>query len=334
MRNRAIRRQPGMQYEPIAALGAVGVVALLLAVLLFAGPARADVVTLRPEAFVKGPTIVLSDIADIEGGQAAALAGIEVGAAPQPGASRRINLAMLTPRIRAAGVDPSTVELKGAASVSATTLSNEVSKDTLVESLRDYILANMPFKPEDCEIDIPQPYDDIVVPDGTVEIEWRINPQYHYIGSGGFRAEVKVDGKLQRTVMMRANINAYAEVLVAKAEIQRGTLVRPELFEVRKELLTNTNGDRVRDPKTLTGQLAKKSIFPGQPFKSSDFEAPQVIKRNQIINVETRAGALVVQSQAVAMNDARIGDLLLCSNPGSSQNFQGVVRGDGTVVVP
>lgn len=328
------RQQQPRTFEPLAAVGAVAVLIALVVILLASGSARADVVTLRPEAYVKGPEIFLSDIADIEGEQAAALGGIEVGTAAQPGTARRFNAALLASRLKSAGIDPLSIEFKGASNVSATTMSSEVSRSMLTESLRDYILANMPWKAEDAEIDLPQPYDDIVVPDGNIEIEWRAAPQYRYVGAGGFRGDIKVDGKVERSVNLRANINAYAEVLVAKAEIQRGAAFRPEDFEVRKELLSSANADRVKEVEPLIGRIAKKSLFTGQVVKNGDFEAPQVIKRNQLVNVETRAGALLIQSQAVAMNDARIGDTLLCSNPGSSQNFQGIVRDDGTVVVP
>ena len=329
-----IARKTGPTYfEPMAAVGAVCVLIALLALLFAAPSAHADIVTLRPEAYVKGPAILLGDIADIEGEQAVALGGIEVGSAAQPGTARRFNTALLASRVKSAGFDPQAIEFKGAATVSATTMSNEVSRSMLADSLRDHILANMPWRPEDAEVDVPQPYDDVVLPEGNIEIEWRTAPQYRFVGAGGFRGDIKVDGKLERSVNLRANINAYAEVLMAKAEIPRGTAFRPEDFEVRKELLTGANADRVKEIEPLIGRIAKKSIFPGQPVKNGDFEAPQIIKRNQLINVETRAGALLIQSQAVAMNDARVGDVLMCGNPGSSQNFQGIVRQDGTVVV-
>jgi len=306
---------------------------VLACVLLCVASAQADTITLRAESFVKGPTILLGDIADIEGERADLLSAIEVGPAAQPATAKRFNVAMLGSRLKTAGFDPVSVEIKGATNVSVTTMSNEIPRGALVESLRDYVLASMPWKPEDADIDIPQPFDDIVVPDGAVAINWRANPQYRFIGSGGFRGDITVDGKVERTVMLRANINAYGEVLIAKSEIQRGTVARADSFEVRKELLGTGGMDRISDPAMVAGQIAKKTVFPGQPVKSGDFEAARVVKRNQLVNVETRAGALLIQSQAVAMNDARIGDVLLCSNPGSKEQFQGIVRRDGTVVV-
>ena len=331
---KVVHRAADCFYEPFAAVGAVAVLLALVAMLFWATPAMADTIKLRPEAFVKGPSIVLGDIADVEGEQSATISAIDLGSAAQPGSSKRFNATMLASRLRNAGVDPAVVQISGALTANAVTMSNQLARGTMVESLRDYILANMPWKPENAEIDIPEPFDDVVVPDGNMAIEWHMNPQYHFVGSGGFRADIKVDGKTIRSVMMRANINAYEEVLVAKSEVQRGKPAREQDFELRKNLLLNGSSEFIKDSAQLEGLIAKKSLFPGQVIKPSDFEAPIAIKRGQVISVETRAGGLLIQSQAVALADARIGDLVQCNNPSSSQTFQGLVREDGAVILP
>jgi len=60
---------------------------------------------------------------------------------------------------------------------------------------------------------------------------------------------------------------------------------------------------------------------------------PQLVKRNQMVTVETRAGGLLIRSQARAMGNAGVGDVLTCQNPDSKQDFAGTVRKDGIVVV-
>lgn len=333
MRRQRVFRQPRQEFEPLAALCAIAIVLALTAMIALSGRAGADTVTLRPESLVKGPEIVLGDVADIEGANAVALSAVPLGPAAQPGTIKRLSTAILASRVKTAGIDLNGISFGGAQMVNVTTLSNELPRTALVESLRDFILANMPWKNDEAEVDVPQPLEDVVLPDGALAITWHANPEYRYIGAGGFRGEIAVDGKTQRTVMLRANINAYADVLVAKNEITRGKPARPEDFETRRELLNNLSRESVREPMAVAGKIARKTLFAGQTVKTSDFEAPQVIKRNQLVHVETRAGSLAIQSQAVAMNDAKAGDLLQCSNPSSNQQFQGIVLADGTVVV-
>ena len=59
----------------------------------------------------------------------------------------------------------------------------------------------------------------------------------------------------------------------------------------------------------------------------------RLFKRNQIVIVEARAGALRVRNRARALDDGRAGDVVTCLNLDSKQEFQGVVRKDGVVVV-
>ena len=78
---------------------------LIGAALFVAGGAAmaADSLTLHEEAYVKGPKVYLGDVADIEGENAVDLAMVEVASAALPGASKRLNAALVASRIRHAG---------------------------------------------------------------------------------------------------------------------------------------------------------------------------------------------------------------------------------------
>jgi flagella basal body P-ring formation protein FlgA len=61
--------------------------------------------------------------------------------------------------------------------------------------------------------------------------------------------------------------------------------------------------------------------------------APTLVKRNEIVLVETRVGALTVQTRAKAMGDGIEGELVRCMNVGSKDEFVGVVLPNGTIYV-
>jgi flagella basal body P-ring formation protein FlgA len=173
----------------------------------------------------------------------------------------------------------------------------------------------------------------VVVADGNVTFNWRANPEYKFVGPGAFRGEIAVDGQVQKTVLCRASIEAYANVVVAANDIPRGKVIaKSDLSTVKRSMLTVT--DRaVKDPSELVGQVARTSLFPGQIIEKRDVAAKILITRNQIVNVEIRSGTLQIRSIARAQGDAREGDTITCQNQGSKDQFQGVVRKDGVVVV-
>ncbi|MCH8205068.1 MAG: hypothetical protein IID09_07870, partial [Candidatus Hydrogenedentes bacterium] len=75
--------------------------------------AHADTITLKEAVYVKGPKVLLGDVAVIEGLEADSLRAIEIAPAAAPGSARRLNAALVRARIIEGGFDPSGVEVRG-----------------------------------------------------------------------------------------------------------------------------------------------------------------------------------------------------------------------------
>jgi len=301
--------------------------------LLLAVAAYANTIMLKTEAYIKGPKVLLGDIAEIHGENAEVLAAIEIGGAPSPGGSKRIDAGMLRMRLNTAGIDASTVDVKGATSVLTRTLALDVSKDVLVDDLRAFIETQMPWDPADTTIDILAPPKAAVVPDGNLAIRWMPNPQYRWVGPGVFRGELLVDGQVKETFTVRANVESYADVLTAAIDIPRGQSIRASDLRFEKRAMSLVKGDTIRDLDQVDGMVARSAIFRGEVLTSGHLTPRQIIKRNQTVTVESRAGGLVVRGRARAMDNGCAGDVITCLNAESKQTFQGIVRADGVVVV-
>ena len=309
------------------------IVTAMLVAVACAAPIHADTVMLKSEAYVKGPALTLGDVAVIEGDLSESLAAIEIGSAAVPGSSKRIDAAMLESRIENAGISTGTIEFQGPGSVVAKTLHAEITADMLATDLRTFIEGEMPWTQDETTIDVVAPTQDLVVPDGAVEIRWWPNPQYRWVGPGVFRGEVRVDGEVKRTILVRAQVEAYTDVLVAATDIPRGSLVSMSDVQLEKRAMSLMKGTVLKTMEDAVGQVARSTIFPGQVITSRQLMARQLIKRNQSITVEARAGGLVIRSQARALMNGSEGDLVTCMNLDSKEEFQGIVRKDGVVVV-
>jgi flagella basal body P-ring formation protein FlgA len=291
-----------------------------------------EVLELKEEAYIKGPKVMLSDLVKVEEGALAdRLASVEISTAAQPGDSKNLHASMVEARLRTAGLEG--VSLTGTDRVRATTMHIDISKEMLAASLRDHIELEMPWDPTNTEVDIPLPTSDLKAPEGEMAIAWRSNPQYRYVGSGAFRGEVMIDGEVYRTVTMRANVESYQEIVVAATDIPRGRPVMPSHLELQMTAVSRMPRGALLNISDAVGLLARKTIFPGQPVTSRNVEARKLIKRNQMVPVEVFNGALQIQYRAKAMMDGRAGDYIVCANPATKEEFQGVVRHDGVVEV-
>lgn len=308
----------------------VSLVFLMACGATFADPA---VVALRESVYVSGPTVTLGDVADIEGDDAAYLASIELTSAALPGATRRLNSAVIYSRLEQAGVFPEEVDLRGANLVSATTIHLELTPEMIAGDLRGYVEAAMPWDADQATVDVYPPAQGLVVSDGHVEFRWRTNPGYDYLGNGTFRGEVLVDGQVEQSFYAKASIEAYADVVVASRDISRGERLTRANLELDKRALSSVGRGAYFEFEDLSGLVAKATIIRGQTVSDRKVEAPILIKRNQIVTVETRLGALTVQAQAKALDSAAAGETLLLESLSSERELSGVVRADGTVEV-
>jgi flagella basal body P-ring formation protein FlgA len=164
-------------------------------------------------------------------------------------------------------------------------------------------------------------------------IVWRPDPRYTWVGPGVFRGEILVDGEVKRTFFCKVQMEVYADVLVASTDIPRGKPISEGDVDVQKRALTAMRSDFLADPEDAVGLLARSTIFPGQVITKRNVIPPKLVKRYQVVSVETRAGALLVRGRARALADGRAGDIVPCRNEGSKEQFYGVVRDDGVIVV-
>ncbi|MBP8128050.1 MAG: flagellar basal body P-ring formation protein FlgA [Candidatus Hydrogenedentes bacterium] len=308
-------------------------ISLLLGACLMAA-AGADTLVLKDEAYVRGPKVLLGEVAQIEGELAPVLAGIELGTAPLPGDSKRVYAALVEARIRDAGLATDGIEVLGAPSVKATTLYLEITRDMIAGSLREFIETSMPWDPVDAIIDVVPATGDFRIPDGDVAFNWMPNPQYRYVGPGMFRGEILVDGEVQKRLTVKASVEAYGEVVVAATDIPRGSPITASQLEVEKRSLAEVEAGTYTEPAQLEGYIARTTIFPGQEITKRNVQPRVLVRRNQVVAVEMQSGGLRVQTQARALTAGAAGDTVLCANLNSDGEFQGVVRRDGVVVVP
>jgi flagella basal body P-ring formation protein FlgA len=295
--------------------------------------AAAGTIALHEEAYVRGPQILLGEVAVVQGELAPELNQIELTSAASPGDSRRIAKSYIRSKIDLADLPETSLEITGPELVVAKTLYAEVTPQEVASDLRAYVEARMPWRSEDALVDISPPRGRLVLPEGEVTIEWRPTGRYDYIGGGAFRGEIRVDGAVVETVMCRAEIDAYGDAIIAAADIPRGTLITARHLTMEERSLEGLPRGALLDIGAIEGQVARSNIRRGEAIRGRDIEPRQLVKRNSMVTVETRVGVLVVRGRAKALNDGAAGDLVRCENLESEEEFSGVVRKDGVVVV-
>jgi len=307
------------------------VVLLYFVILLLHIGGYSQNMVIKSEAEISGDKVMLNDVLD--GVDTEFVNDIPLIPAPKPGYARVIPNKLVFSKLKQIGVNTENLSMdeKGKTVVKRATA--VISKDVLVESLRYYIQQQMPWEISHTQIEIYPPTEDLALPEGDVEITWKANNSYRYLGTGIFRGIVRVEGKVQKTIICRVRIETEGMLVVAVRDIPRGKIITEEDISVRQITLSRNTGSPIWDLYSVVGMSAKKFIPSGSSIQLEDIESPVIVKRNQIVPVEYKQGNILISAKVKVLSDARIGERVRCMYLDSEQQFEATVQSDGTVKV-
>jgi len=295
--------------------------------------AQEGTIHLRDSVEVKpGESVTLGDIADLTG-PAETFAGTPLTTAPPPDRVKNLSASMVVMRLRQAGIDPQALQFTGATTVILRSKAQDLAPARLAEALFDHLVAAMPWDPSRTDIEIQPIRLRAALPEGQVTYDWRIPARWNFSGAATIQAVILVDGKAVEQIPCRVTITPHIAVAVAAGNIPRGKRLDTSDISWEEMPADSRPADAVSSPDEAVGQVARRTLLKGTVLTARALEAPRIIRKNQVVPVEMNRGGIYLQTKARALADARAGDRLLCANLSSQQQFEGIVREDGLVIV-
>jgi flagellar basal body P-ring formation protein FlgA len=89
----------------------------------------------------------------------------------------------------------------------------------------------------------------------------------------------------------------------------------------------------ISDVALVVGQEARVTIYAGRPIRATDFGAPTLVDRNQIVPLIYAAGGLQIVTEGRALGRGGTGDMIRVMNLASRNTVSGVVTDTGAVRV-
>ena len=151
-------------------------------------------------------------------------------------------------------------------------------------------------------------------------------------GNGGnISVKAECESGKKWSVHIPAQVSIYREIPVAQGSIARGELINQShiathlvnISSIRQAFLVTTDD--------IIGKQAKRNISQGEPFKTALLDAPTVVKRGELVSLESLAGSIKVSSAGTAMADGRVGQKIRVRNNSSERIISGIVVSQGTV---
>lgn len=237
-------------------------------------PVHADMtIELLPSASSGGPQILLGEIAVLHVEDDALreeLRSVEVGSAPLPGSSRKINLGQVQVRMRARKIDPAKFIFAGASEVAVEAAASRIAASDIEAVAIDAVCASTghALLPSDFRVarsDAPQ---GLLVPLGDVRLEAQVAQTAADMAFVRVRIRAMVDGVEARSVLVWLEITAPPVV----AQLGDITLV-VEAGDVRISvpavaLQDGRPGQRIRVRNAVTGIVVQARVLDSQTVRA------------------------------------------------------------------
>lgn len=312
---------------------------VFLAVALFGAGAstvaaqRPVTVRLFPESIIESERIQLGNISSITGEPDAVerLSTVSLGYAPNPGMTREISREQITLAINAAGFSEKEIVVKSEPMVLVRRAGQILQGTAVRDEVENSLLAR--FRNENVDarivrIDLPVSFQ---IPVGEVELRAKSSAVRNLFAPFSIPVEVRVDGNLVRTFAVTAEIEVFADVLVAVKDLAAGTQISETDVRVEKVRLERAASKYLRDTTVLHGVSAAREMRSGTALTVDAVAPVAVIKPGDPVRIEANTGALKIIVNGEARAAGRIGERIAVRNTQTGSILQAFVVDKGIV---
>ena len=269
---------------------------------------------ISPKSVIRGTEVLLGDVATVNGTdqkQIERARGLALTRAPLPGQVLLLRRASILKMLKDNGALGHSVLLRGAEEAVVTVEDMTLSSQdvlTLALSHLHKTLGRDAAATKVMRTWNPAP---LIAPVGRWSTRFEvITPAKGPVGSGIVRLEVRpvVDGLPRPGTKVEMALRRKTSVLVATRDLRPRLHVDPTAVRIeRRELPGNIDGF-VTDFANLDDLVTKIRIRPGEVLRKSSFSRRPIVKRNQIVRVLYRKGALIIDSEGVTLGQGARGD--------------------------
>lgn len=307
--------------------------AIAVAILLLPGLAVGAMVELRDEATVSGTHIRLRDVARVEAIDVESLRqleGVVLGPAPVAGRTTVLDAATIRARLRALGVNVADIEFNGRSRVVVHSEAPAAegparpfvgggpvrdwqvtrAEEVLEEALRRYLGTNAPDIGEiGINIDVPPANAAAIIAARATGFEFRpvepVATTREWLGERDLA--IRFLDRTQQVVVLKARtrIEPWPFVLAARHSLETGQVVRAEDLEYRQ--VASAEG-HYTDPREVLERETRRSIRAGRLLRRDDVRSVPLVRRNDVITLVSRSGAISVASYAKSKDEGGLGD--------------------------
>ncbi len=313
-----------------------GVVFCILLTVVMAVAGEPLQITLAPKAAVDEEDILLSHIAQIQGGeagQAETLGRINLGRAPLPGQSLTLFRAQVETRLKQNGIDPAQCRIIDAGPVKVVRNYAGVSDAEIRAAVEAYIQTHAPWKAEQMKLR-PIGYNQShKLPPGKVSLQVVAPKHTDWLGAVPFQVRLLVDGQAVKRTSVSAYIEVWQEVVLAAKPLGHNQPIRREDLELQSMNMAGVPANAIVSLDQVIGRRANRAIAVNSILRADQVDLPPIVRKGDVVQVLAESAQLKITTQAVAQENGGVGQKIQVMNVASKKNVHARIVDAQTVKV-
>jgi flagella basal body P-ring formation protein FlgA len=314
----------------------------------FRTPAKeVNSITMRPSARVSpGASVLLGDIAILDGSLAKSLSGVVVVGAADVAIASPLEIPIARVRSALAGYD-STVEGRVLVNGSLTRVwVGEVAKASPRESAPAAPMASTIAGPTVRDAVLEKIAGVLGVEASQVVLRFEAQDAAFLntstrgrtvaaspTGTGervGVMVKVYERDRVVASQSLRVGVAIRRLCAVVSSTLDRGQSLSEGSFRIEEREVAP--GVAIADPATLVGRSTKSRLAPGRIIEARDVETPVVVSRGDIVTIECLSGGILLKTYGRARGSGREGDIVSFEPLRRGRTFEARIAGPGRAV--
>jgi flagella basal body P-ring formation protein FlgA len=305
------------------------------AMALAASPA---VISVYDNVTISKSEILLGDIAQIscdDANRAAELSAMKLGTIPVPGQKILLSSRVFELRTRSSGVNCDDISWTIPDTITISTDSQTIASDVLSQmgqkAITDQLKSQQDKREYTVEVlTVPKP---MLVPAGTIAYDLSIPFGVKFVVPTSVYIWVNIDGQPYKKALFRAKVHMYESVVVTNRVMAAGELVTPDDIHVEKKEINALLAGYMTDSKKPIGFIMKRMTNSGTVLAESMLDKPVILKMGSMIHITAKMGDANVQTQGIALQDGKNGQVIRVRNTVTKKIVSGTVIDADTVQV-
>jgi flagella basal body P-ring formation protein FlgA len=314
--------------------------ATVVAILALCGfcQAEADVqtcVSVKSEAWIKGEKIYLEDIARIEGPAQLRkrLGAIYLAHAPSPGAHKTLHRTWIESKVRSKRWLPENTVLKIPEHVRIDRASQLIQEENLLRRYTSYIASELKGRQTDFRVSRFRVIGNGHLPEGDIRIELSNQADGRLMGHVSLNAIVRVNGKIERRVVLSGWIDRFEKVVCTLRQLERHSLVTENDLCTARRNIAKLPANVAKSMANVVGKRMKRAVKAGTVLLANMVEEPPLIEKGDRVTVVAQSPCLIVTVPGIAQGKGSAGDYIRIRNSMSKKDIVGCIIDASTVRV-